>query len=60
MTNEESEREYQKFQFDFSKACKDMSDAINELSPMNLERFKFEARRMLPIGLRNLINELYK
>ena len=60
MTNEELEREYQKFQFEFSKACKDMSDAINELSPMNLERFNFDARRMLPIGLRNLINELYK
>ena len=60
MTNEELEREYQKFQFDFSKACKDMSDAINKLSPMNLERFKCEVRKMLPIGLRNLINELYK
>ena len=59
MTNEELEQEYQKFQLDFNKACKDMSDAISKLSPANLERFKSNVRQILPIGLKNLIEELY-
>ena len=58
MTNEELEQEYQKFQLDFNKACKDMSDAISKLSPANLERFKSNVRQILPIGLKNLIEEL--
>ena len=32
-----------------------MNDAINELSPENLRRFKYEVRDMLPTGLKYLI-----
>jgi len=48
MTNQELEQEYQKFKRKFFDACKDMNDAINELSPENLRRFKYEVREMLP------------
>ncbi len=58
MTNQELEQEYQKFKRKFFDACKDMNDAINELSPENLRRFKYEVREMLPTGLINLFNAL--
>ena len=34
------EQEYQEFVAKVGKACKDVSDAINELSPENLQRFR--------------------
>lgn len=49
-SNEELEQEYQKFVIKVAKANKDFSDAINELSPKNLNRFKQEMRHHLPMG----------
>ena len=39
MTNAELEKEYQKFQVEFSKACKDMSDAINKFVTRKFKTF---------------------
>lgn len=55
---EELEKEYQIFVSKISKAGKDFTDAINELSPENLERFKKEMLVILPEGLVSLLRKL--
>lgn len=55
---EELEKEYQVFVSKISKAGKDFNDAVNELSPENLERFKKEMLTILPEGLVKLLRNL--
>ena len=56
--SEELAQEYQKFLEKIFKASKDFSDAVNGLSPQNLDRFKREMRTVLPAGLVNLFQAL--
>ena len=55
---EELEKEYFLFKFKIAKAGKDFNDAINELSPENLKRFKQEMKSILPQELVKLIQNL--
>ena len=55
---EELAKEYQEFIVKVSKASKDFSDAVNSLSPQNLERFKREMRIVLPAGMISLLQVL--
>ena len=57
-TKAQLEQEYQEFVAKVSKACKDVSDVINELSPENLQRFKNESKPTLIAGLEKLIKML--
>ena len=55
---EELEKEYFLFKVKIAKAGKDFNDAINELSPENLKRFKQEMKNILPKELIKLIQNL--
>ncbi|MBQ7327726.1 MAG: hypothetical protein IJX00_02030 [Clostridia bacterium] len=55
---EELEKEYFLFKIKIAKINKAFYDAINELSPENLERFKQEMKCNLPQGLIQLMKDL--
>lgn len=54
------DNEYQEFCIKATKACKDLNDAIEKLSPENLERFKSDFRIIFPSALQQLMHNLYK
>lgn len=50
MRNQNNEqKEYEEFIKKFIKTGKEISDAVNNLSPENLKRFKSELKNILPI-----------
>lgn len=53
-------QEYNKFMEKFLRASNDINNAINELSPENLARFKGEIKVLLPSGITKLLQELYR
>ena len=53
-------QEYSKFMEKFLRASNDINNAIKELSPENLERFKSELKILLPTGVTKLLQELYR
>ena len=55
---EELEKEYFLFKVKITKAGKDFNDAVSELSPENLKRFKQEMKSILPQELTKLIQNL--
>lgn len=55
---EELEKEYSLFLVKIAKASKDFNDAVSELSPENLKRFKHEMKSILPQELIKLIQNL--
>ena len=55
---EELEKEYFLFKIKIAKVNKDFYDAINELSPENLKRFKQKMKCNLPQGLIQLMKDL--
>lgn len=59
MTEQEKlEKEYSLFLVKIAKASKDFNDAVSELSPENLKRFKKEMKSVLPQGLIQLMKNL--
>lgn len=56
--NESMEQEYVNFKYKLLKACDDVSDAVANLSPENLKRFKLEFREIMPTAVINLFNVL--
>ena len=54
------EKEYKEFVIKITKLSKEFTDAIDSLSPENLQKFKSEMKSILPIGLTNLIQLLNK
>ena len=56
----ELEQEYNKFLEKFLRASNDINNAVNELSPENLARFKRELKALLPTGITKLMQELYR
>ena len=56
--NQEEFVQYERCKIKISKACKDVEDAIKELSPNNLKLLKQEMSLILPAGLKNFIQFL--
>lgn len=57
---EELEKEYSLFFVKTAKASKDFNDAVSELSPENLKRFKREMLEKLPLGYLSFLYQINK
>ena len=56
MINQNNEqKEYEEFVKKFIKTGKEINDAVNNLSPENLKRFKSELKNILPISFYKLL-----